>query len=80
MRKILDTTGFLCQGKVNPRVIAASQRKGTHPMTPARLSRLQEAARHPDKEDLQAAGQSWRRCLEAAAAFCQQGAICAQEK
>ena len=49
-------------------------------MTPARLARLQEAARHPDKEDLQAAGQSWRRCLEAAAAFCQQGAICAQEK
>lgn len=76
---VLD--GFLCQGKVNPRVIAASQRKGTHPMTPARLARLQEAARHPDGEDLQAAGQSWRRCLEAAAAvFHQQGATYAQEK
>ncbi len=67
--------GFLCQGKVNPGVIAASQRKGTHPMTPARLARLQEAALHPDEKDLQAAEQSWRHCLEAAtAAFCQQGA------
>ena len=76
---VLD--GFLCQGKVNPRVITASQRKGTHPMTPARLARLQEAARHPDEKDLQAAEHSWRCCLEAAtAAFHQQGATHAQEK
>ena len=59
---------FLCQGKVNPQVVAASQRKGTHPMTAARQERLQEAARHPDENDLQAASQRWLRCLTAARA------------
>lgn len=61
---VLD--GFLCQGKVNPQVVAASQRKGTHPMTAARQERLQEAARHPDENDLQAASHRWMHCLTAA--------------
>lgn len=32
--------GFLCQGRVNPQVVAASQRKGGHPLSPERLARL----------------------------------------
>ncbi|MDD4700668.1 MAG: flavodoxin family protein [Desulfovibrio sp.] len=60
---VLDS--FLCQGKVNPQVVAASQRKGTHPMSAARQERLQEAARHPDENDLQTASQRWLRCLTA---------------
>ena len=63
---VLD--GFLCQGKVSPQVVAASQRKGTHPMTAARQERLREAARHPDAEDLQAACQRWLHSLTVARA------------
>ena len=36
--------GFLCQGRVNPQVIAASQRKGGHPMSAERSARLLAAA------------------------------------
>ena len=63
---VLD--GFLCQGRVNPQVVAASQRKGSHAMTAERLHRLQEAARHPDGHDLLAARQRWQNCLQQAAA------------
>lgn len=56
--------GFLCQGRVNPAVVAASQRQGRHPMNPARQARLDEAARHPDAADLREAGQRWQRCLD----------------
>ena len=58
---VLD--GFLCQGRVNPQVVAASQKRGNHPMSAERLARLQEAARHPDEADLLAACRSWRQCL-----------------
>lgn len=64
---VLD--GFLCQGRVNPQVVAASQRKGSHPVTAERLARLREAARHPDATDLQAARQRWQRCLQQANAI-----------
>lgn len=56
--------GFLCQGRVNPQVVAASQRKGGHPLSPERLARLREAERHPDAADLTAARLHWQRSLQ----------------
>ena len=56
--------GFLCQGRVNPHVVAASQRKGGHPLSPERLARLREAERHPDATDLAAARLHWHRSLQ----------------
>ena len=56
--------GFLCQGRVNPQVVAASQRKGGHPLSPERLARLREAERHPDATDLAAACLHWQRSLQ----------------
>lgn len=58
---------FLCQGKVSPHVLAASARKGTHPMTEGRAARLAEAARHPDAGDIAAACACWRAVLAALA-------------
>ena len=54
---------FLCQGRVSPRVLAASARKGTHPMTEGRAARLAEAAHHPDAADLAAARGCWQSVL-----------------
>ena len=44
---------FLCQGALSPRRMALKlQRPGSrHPMTPERLARLEEAARHPNEQD-----------------------------
>ena len=47
--RVLGT--FLCQGRVNPAVVRAADR-ASHPMTPERIARLAEAARHPDAADL----------------------------
>lgn len=58
---------FLCQGKVSPHVLAASARKGTHPMTEGRAARLAEAARHPDAGDIAAARACWQAVLAALA-------------
>lgn len=56
--------GFLCQGKINPQVVAATQRKGSHPMTAERRARQLEAERHPDAADLTAARLHWQRSLQ----------------
>ncbi|MBE6441220.1 MAG: flavodoxin [Desulfovibrio desulfuricans] len=58
--------GFLCQGRVNPRVVAATQRKGTHTPSEERLARLREAARHPNAKDCLAARLRWQDALRAA--------------
>ncbi|MDR2489029.1 MAG: flavodoxin family protein [Desulfovibrio sp.] len=45
---------FLCQGKVDPKLLAAMAKMGgnsPHPMTEERKARLEEAARHPDAAD-----------------------------
>ena len=55
--------GFLCQGRVDPKILEISRQKGRHPMTPERRARLEEAARHPDTADLAEAGRRWQRCL-----------------
>lgn len=49
--KVLGT--YLCQGKVDPKVIAMMQKMAAsaHPMTPERKARLEEAAKHPDEAD-----------------------------
>lgn len=52
--------GFLCQGKVS---VPASSR---HAMTPERMARLAEAARHPDEQDLKEAVRAWMAAREAA--------------
>ena len=49
---------FICQGKVDPRLIEQFKNMpGNHPhqITPERLQRYAEAAKHPDDQDLQAA-------------------------
>lgn len=44
---------FLCQGKVDPRVVEMMQKVAAreHPMTEERKARLAEAAKHPDEQD-----------------------------
>ena len=49
---------FICQGKIDPRLIEQFRTMPAdhpHAPTPERLARYQEAARHPDEGDLQAA-------------------------
>ena len=57
--KVLGT--YLCQGKVDPKIVAMMQKMASdvHPMTPERKARLEEAAKHPDEAD----------CLRAQEAF-----------
>lgn len=44
---------FLCQGRVDPRIVEMMQKMGdkVHPMTEERKARLAEAAKHPDEND-----------------------------
>ena len=53
---------FLCQGKVDPRVIAMMRKTvpGAHPMTPERRARLEEAAKHPDEADCRRAREAFK--------------------
>jgi flavodoxin len=49
---------FLCQGKVDPKLLAAMAKMGEkspHPMTEERKARLEEAARHPNEDDCEQA-------------------------
>ncbi|MBO4311725.1 MAG: flavodoxin family protein [Desulfovibrionaceae bacterium] len=64
--RVLGT--FLCQGKVDPKVVEKVQERGDskHPMTPERMARLAEAAKHPDEEDLRQAQEAFRAFLQEA--------------
>lgn len=46
---------FLCQGKINPKItemfMKSSVEKNGHTMTPERLKRHEDAAKHPNEED-----------------------------
>ncbi|MFP4309698.1 MAG: flavodoxin family protein [Desulfococcaceae bacterium] len=57
---------LLCQGRVDPAVVAAMQRHApnTHPMTPERRARLREAEKHPDETDLRNAQRIFARIIE----------------
>ena len=48
---------WLCQGKVDPRVLEMMNRvaRDVHPMTPERIARIEEAKKHPDAADLERA-------------------------
>lgn len=65
---------FICQGKVDPKLLAAMAKmsENPHPMTEERRARLEEAAKHPDEKD----------CANARAVFSgimeKMGAPCAQ--
>ncbi|MFK5952748.1 MAG: flavodoxin family protein [Desulfobacterium sp.] len=59
---------FICQGKVDPALIEmmATKMKDDphHAMTPERQARLVEAAKHPDKADLESAQAVFREILK----------------
>ncbi len=46
--------GFLCQGKIDPKVVDRMGKIApeTHPMTPERRKRIEEAKLHPNEKDL----------------------------
>ena len=57
---------WLCQGKIDPRVLEAMARMAgnVHPMTPERKARIEEAAKHPDEDDCRRAQAFFRGILE----------------
>lgn len=57
---------FLCQGRIDPKIIEAMQKMASeqHPMTPERIARIREAEKHPDERDLQNAREAMREMLE----------------
>lgn len=50
---------FFCQGRLDPQVLL----KSTHPRTPERMARLNEASRHPDDRDFKMAEERVRLAL-----------------
>ena len=64
-RALLDEGGnslvghFFCQGRLDPKL----KGRGHHPLTPERVKRLEEAARHPDTADLLKAEAAARAAL-----------------
>lgn len=56
---------FLCQGRVDPRLLERlpERVRAAHPLTEERRRRHAEAARHPDAQDLELARAFVRRCL-----------------
>lgn len=59
---------WLCQGKVDPRVleVMAKMAADVHPMTPERRARIEEAAKHPDDDDCRRAQEFILRMVQAA--------------
>ena len=57
---------YLCQGKVDPKIVAMMQKMASdvHPMTPERKARLEEAAKHPDEADCLRAQEAFRGFAE----------------
>lgn len=61
---------FICQGKIDPRLRDSFQKLPAghpHALTPDRIARHEEAARHPDAADLAKARTVFRKLLEMAA-------------
>ena len=59
---------WLCQGKVDPRVleVMAKVAADVHPMTPERRARIEEAAKHPDDDDCRRAQEFMLQMVQAA--------------
>lgn len=63
---------FICQGKVDPKLIAAmsKMRNSPHPMNEERKARLEEAAKHPNEADCEAGRQVFARIMQRLEAVC----------
>lgn len=64
---------FLCQGKVDPKLLAAMAKMGgdnPHQMTEERSARIAEAAKHPNEEDCAAARELFADLTRQAEASC----------
>ncbi len=61
---------FLCQGKVDPKLLAAMEKmreaQQAHPMTEERKARIEEAKKHPDTQDLTNAQQRFTAVVQKA--------------
>ncbi len=57
---------FLCQGKVDPKVLEMMAKKFSdqHPMTEERKARIEEARKHPNETDFSAARKAFKEMLE----------------
>ncbi len=57
---------FLCQGKVDPKVIEMMSKmaKKHHPMTQERKARIEEAKKHPNEEDFENARKAFSAMIE----------------
>ncbi|MDR1586200.1 MAG: flavodoxin family protein, partial [Treponema sp.] len=59
---------FLCQGKIDPKLTEMFKKLPlglVHGMTPERIKRHEEAAKHPDDKDLEAAVEACAKMLGA---------------
>ncbi len=54
---------FICQGKVDPDLLARMPKDGPHAMTPVRIQRLDEAKKHPNETDCLYAQNAFREIL-----------------
>ncbi|MDR3176710.1 MAG: flavodoxin family protein [Desulfovibrio sp.] len=69
--RVLGT--FICQGRVDPKLIAAMAKMGPnnpHVMDEARKARLAEAAKHPDENDCAAARKTFAGILRETEGLC----------
>lgn len=55
---------FLCQGKIDPKLLEAMARIPGHEMTEERRARIEEAKKHPDTQDLDNARRALADMLE----------------
>lgn len=58
--------GFLCQGKVDPKLVEKMGKfplKLIHPLTPERLKRIEDAKSHPNEDDFKAAQDYFKKIL-----------------
>ena len=57
---------FLCQGRIDPKVLEMMARMSSddHPMTDERKARIEEAKKHPNEADFEAARAAFTEILE----------------
>lgn len=59
--------GFLCRGKIDPKLVEKMGKfplKLVHPLTPERLARIEEAKPHPDDKDLKDAQEFFKNIYQ----------------
>lgn len=58
--------GFLCRGKIDPKLVEKMGKfplKLVHPLTPERLQRIEDAKPHPNEKDFQEAQEYFKKIL-----------------